>query len=387
MPVKIAIYFFQRKCFWIFFFGKGNLIIAFKLRSESHRNFDWIFCAWLSKLPSKSLEEFCDDICFWSKELYQFFVLWHKTYRTFDGFFFQLRPNTLLSVDGNCLRMVFFDVFIGFHIFLNFELKCLDFAHEISTSLSKLLPNSLEEILDDNLFQERNNPLFIFGLRPKFLPTLYNDFSAGLLKVHLALLDEHFAQWKFCFRENTFSDVFWFGSTIFQNVCEFFRAKLLKILSRCRDDSVEQFCFELVPVLQLLSDFQRKFFWLSKKGVPVEIAFYLSQWKCFWIYSLWKINSIILLRLRSESHRNFDWIFCAWLSKLPSKSLEEFCDDICFWSKELYPFFVLWHKTYRTFDGFFFQFRPNTLLSVDGNCLRMVFFDVFLDSISFWTLS
>ena len=132
-----------------------------------------------------------------------------------------------------------------------------------------------------------------------------------------------------------------------------------------------------VPVLQIFSHFQQKIFWLSKKIVPVKIAFYLFEWKCFWIYSLWKINSINLLRLRSESHRYFDWIFCAWLSKLPSKSLEEFCDDICFWSKELYKFFVLWHKTYRTFGGFFFQFRPNTLLSVDGNCLRMVFFDVF----------
>ena len=111
--------------------------------------------------------------------------------------------------------------------------------------------------------------------------------------------------------------------------------------------------------------------------MPVEIAFYLSEWKCFWIFSLWKINSINLLRLRSKSHRILDGFFCAWLSRLHSKSLEVFCDDICFWWKQLYQFFVLWHKTYRTFDGFFFQFRPNTLLSVDVNCLRMAFFDFF----------
>ena len=175
--------------FGFFFFGKGNVIIALKLRSKSHRTLDWIFCAWLSKLHSKSLEEFRDNICFWSKELFKFIVLWHKTYRIFDGFFFQFRPNTFLSVNGNCLRMVFFDVFFGFYIFLNFGPKCFDFAHEISTSLSKLLPNSLEEIVEDNFFQEKNNLSFIFGLWPKFLLTLFNDFSAGLPKVHLALLD------------------------------------------------------------------------------------------------------------------------------------------------------------------------------------------------------
>ena len=164
-----------------------------------------------------------------------------------------------LSEDGVLWR------FFGFYIFLNFELKCLDFAHEISTSLSKLLLNSLEEIVEDNFFQERNNLLFIFGLWPKFLPTLYNDFSAGLLKVHLALLDEHFAQWKFCFRENTFSDVFWFGSTIFQNVCEFFRAKLLKILSRCRDDSVELFCFKKFLFFNFCLTFSGKSFEFPKK--------------------------------------------------------------------------------------------------------------------------
>ena len=89
--------------------------------------------------------------------------------------------------------------------------------------------------------------------------------------------------------------------------------------------------FWKAPGLQLLSDFQRKIFWHSKKNVPVKIAFYLSQWNCFWIYSLWKINSINLLGLRSKSHRIFDGFFCAWLPKLHSKSLEDFCDDNCFW--------------------------------------------------------
>ena len=107
-----------------------------------------------------------------------------------------------LSEDGVLWR------FFGFYMFLNFELKCLDFAHEISTSLSKLLSNSLEEIVDDIFFRKQNSLLFIFGLWPKFLLTFNNDLSAGLPKILLALLDEHFAQWKFCFGENTFSDFF-----------------------------------------------------------------------------------------------------------------------------------------------------------------------------------
>ena len=164
-----------------------------------------------------------------------------------------------LSEDGVLWRLL---ASISFE---NFELKRFDFAHEISTSLSKLLPNSLEEMVEDNFFQEKNNLSFIFGLWPKFLLTLFNDFSAGLPKVHLALLHEHFAQWKFCFRENTFSDVFWFGSTIFQNVCENFRAKLLKILSRCRDDSVELFCFKKFLFFNFCLTFSGKSFEFPNK--------------------------------------------------------------------------------------------------------------------------
>ena len=276
-----------------------------------------------------------------------------------------------LSEDGVLWR------FFGFYIFLNFELKCLDFAHEISTSLSKLLPNSLEEILDDNLFQERKNPSFIFGLWPKFLLTFNNDLSAGLPKILLALLDEHFVQWKFSIRGNTYSDVLWVGSTFFQNVCKNFRLKLLKILSRCRDESVEQFCFKKFLYFHFCLTFSGKFFDFPKKLCLSKLQFTCPNENVFGFVFFGKGNVIIALKLRSKSHRNFDWIFCAWLSKLHSKSSEEFCDKICFWSKELYKFFVLWHKTYRTFDGFFFQFRPNTVLSVNRNCLRMVFFDVF----------
>ena len=35
----------------------------------------------------------------------------------------------------------------------------------------------------------------------------------------------------------------WFGSIIFQNVCEKFRANLVKVFSTCREDSVGQFCY------------------------------------------------------------------------------------------------------------------------------------------------
>ena len=104
------------------------------------------------------------------------------------------RPNKLLRFHKKCLRMEFCKLFLVFYIFSNFQLKCLDFAHHFRTSLSKLLSNSLEEIVDDNFFQERNNLLFIFGLWPKFALTFYNDLSAGLPKLHLALLDEQFMQ-------------------------------------------------------------------------------------------------------------------------------------------------------------------------------------------------
>ena len=164
----------------------------------------------------------------------------------------------------------------------------------------------------------------------KCLLTLYNDLSAGLPKVHLALLGEHFAHWKICFGENTFSDVFLFGSTVFQNVCEKFRAKLLKIPSRCRDDSVELFCFK-----KFLSS---TFVWLSTENLLTFQKLCLSNLQLtfpeenvFEFIFFGKANLIIALKLRPESHRNFEGIFCAWLSKLPLRSLEEDTDENCFW--------------------------------------------------------
>ena len=124
----------------------------------------------------------------------------------------------------------------------------------------------------------------------KCLLTLYNDLSAGLPKVHLALLGEHFAHWKICFGENTFSDVFLFGSTVFQNVCEKFRAKLLEIPSRCRDDSVELFCFKKFLYFNFCLTFNGKNFDIPKI-VPVKLAIDFSRRKCFWIYFLWKSKS------------------------------------------------------------------------------------------------
>ena len=215
--------------------------------------------------------------------------------------------------------------FFGFYIFSNSELKGFDFAHASSTSLSKLLANSLEEILEDILFQERNNLLFIFGLRPKWLLTLYNDLSAGLPKLHLALLDEHFEHWKFCFGENTFSDVFLFGPTIFQNVCENVRAKLLKIPSRCRYDSVELFClkkflyFKYFPwCFMIWINYFRKRLW-KIVGEIVKKPFKVSR--------LTLLNNFVFESSCTSTLSDFQRKIC-WLSeKLCLSNLQITCPD------------------------------------------------------------
>ena len=129
--------------------------------------------------------------------------------------------------------------FFVFYIFSNFELKCLDFAHEIMTSLSTLLPNSHGEIIYEPFFK-KGLILFFFGLWPEFVLTSHNDLSAGLPKLHFALPEEDFMEWNFFLKVYTFSKLFWFGSNVFQKVCKKFHAKLSELLWTCRQDTVEQ---------------------------------------------------------------------------------------------------------------------------------------------------
>ena len=69
--------------------------------------------------------------------------------------FSQFRPNTLLRFHRNCLLKRFFEIHFVSYVFSNFQLKYLDFTHQIRTSLSTLLSNSLQEIINDYVFQER----------------------------------------------------------------------------------------------------------------------------------------------------------------------------------------------------------------------------------------
>ena len=103
-----------------------------------------------------------------------------------------------------------------------------------------------------------------------------------------------------------------------------------KILSKCRHDSVEQFCFKKFLYFNFFLTFSGKFFDPPKK-CACQNCNLLDPMKMFLDFFLWKNNSINTLRLRSKSHRIFEGIFCAWLSELHSKSLEEPCDDDCFW--------------------------------------------------------
>ena len=81
--------------------------------------------------------------------------------------------------------------------------------------------------------------------------------------VEMTLLS-YFA-WKSSCTSNIFPDVLWFGSTIFVNVCEKLWEKLLKNLSRCRGDSVEQFCFRNFMYFKFCLTFSGKSFDSPKK--------------------------------------------------------------------------------------------------------------------------
>ena len=137
-------------------------------------------------------------------------------------------------------------------------------------------------------------------------------------------------QWKFSVRGNTYSDVLWYGSTFFKTFAKTFGWNCWKFFQGVETTLLSNFV--------LKSSCTSTFVWLSaenlltfQKKCAYQNSVLLVPVKMFWIYSFWKIISINLLRLRSKSQRIFDGFFCAWLSKLHWKSLEEFCDDNCFW--------------------------------------------------------
>ena len=144
--------------------------------------------------------------------------------------FSQFRPNTLLRFQRNCFLKGFFEIHFVFYIFSNFQLKYLDFTHQIRTSLSTLLSNSLQEIFNYNFLQERLIFFFIFGLWPKVLLTFHDELYARLPKLLFALLDEDFSEWKSLLKKYSFSNL----DQLFSKLFDKFWAKWLKLFSTGR---------------------------------------------------------------------------------------------------------------------------------------------------------
>ena len=139
----------------------------------------------------------------------------------------------------------------------------------------------LKKKLTTIFFQKRINLLFIFGLWPKFLLTFYNDLSAGLPKLHLELLDEHFMQWKLPWEKIL--------SLMFHDLYQFFSKKFVKSSGRNGWKFFERVKRTLLGNFVSKNSWISTFVWFSaetlltfQKIVPVKLAVYLSRWKCFW---------------------------------------------------------------------------------------------------------
>ena len=134
----------------------------------------------------------------------------------------------------------------------------------------------------------------------------------------------------FFFGENTFPDALWLRSTIFQNVCEKLWGKLLKNLSRCQEDSVEQFGFRKFMYFNFCLTFSWKSFDSPKKLCLSNLQITCPDENVLDLVSLEKYFCICL-KAPIKNSSEFRGIFCAWLSKLHLNSLEETTDKNCFW--------------------------------------------------------
>ena len=262
----------------------------------------------------------------------KFFVLWHKTYWTFDGQFSQFCPNTLLRVQSNGLRMGFSEIYFVFYTISSFELNCLDFARQISTSLSTLHSNSLQALFDDNFFNKKWSIFASFSAFDRNLFWLSTiTFRPGCQNCILR-----------CWMKFSWNEIFSWENKISLMFYDLDLHYFPKCLWKGSGE-IAKFCFNLsrglywanlfqkVPVLQLYSDFQWELFWLFRIKWLSKPQLACADGNVFGLVLFEKGNLIIFLRFRSQSHRNFDGIFWARLSKLHSKSLEELCDDNVFW--------------------------------------------------------
>ena len=162
--------FFDHFVFCIFSnFELKCLEFAPEIRSESHWFFEQIFSRMLVKNAFKVFRKMFWLQLFYKGKLLSFFLA-TLAEKILD---FDKKILAVLSKYTSTFAQELFEdgvlwIFFVFYIFLIFELKCSDFAHRISTSLLTLLSNSLQGCFDDNLFQERDNLLFILGLSPNF---------------------------------------------------------------------------------------------------------------------------------------------------------------------------------------------------------------------------
>ena len=221
----------------------------------------------------------------------KFFVLWHKTFWTFDGQFSQFCPNTLLRVHSNGLRMGFFEIYFVFYIISNFELNCSDFAHQNSRSLSTLLSNSLQEIFDDNflmtIFFTRNDQSF---LRFRRLTKISSDFPqlpfGRVAKTAFYVASGRLEGMQLFSEKNYFLQFYTIWITNFPKCLWMVSGENIKTCLNLSRGLWRAISFQKVLVLQFLSDFQRKLFRLFRKIVVAKTAIYLSRWNYFWTCSL-----------------------------------------------------------------------------------------------------
>ena len=131
--------------------------------------------------------------------------------------------------------------------------------------------------------------------------------------------------------------------------------------------------------------FSGNIFWQFKKMWFSKLHFTCPDENVFRFVYFEKDNFINALGLRSKSHRKIDGISCALLSKLHWKS---FLMIIVFDKfNSIYMFFVLWQKTYWTFDQTFLAVLSKYTSRCPEELFKCGFSWTFLFFISFQTLS
>ena len=164
-------------------------------------------------------------------------------------------------------------IFFVFYIFSNFQEKCLNLAYEIRTSLSTLLPNSHEEMVDDIFFQRRVNVFFYFWTLTK----ISSDFPRWVIG-RVAKTTFCVARWRLFRRKSILERIYFLQS--FMIWINYFLKCLWKVLREVVKTAFKvskRLCWadvsQEVFVIQLLSYFRKvsfenfEDFFLDKNGL------------------------------------------------------------------------------------------------------------------------